>query len=512
MHCLDHESYKSILICVIRVSPVLLKADPHSNMWNVIQTVSRNCCLGCLSGGGEAPDNKQLYIEPRASKISIPTPTQLPVLPDIDGLYLSSVVRQAHTGHPPPSSPTTTTFTLTQIPTLTATDLHAAAMPLHARLLSIPPQPQPACPLFALLPPEVRSEILSLALADYPDPSPTASYSPQSCYTRPAYFAPRKTDWALLASCRAVYAEAWHLPFVLREQTHWLSSQDRAPPEYTTGQTHGGGRAASEVLARRLAAIGDKLGGAGFEIAGVRVFAQMYKLEDGSLATLLGTPGLRPRAVALTVRHTDWWYWERDRVLRVEGQKWLEGVCGVLPGSVRSVCVELESLERKRAQVDEIVKQMRERWFFKRKDGMGLFADVSGGGDEVTRWSGNSTWGGRRWARDEADNGRLDYYVVAVWFRPERVVQRRGGVVSDGARRDCEGGVFEPGRLKLTVPEEMGSATVARPKVRVNPMVLGAPPLGMVEGLSQGDYINGTSGHNLDNMFSFSGPIYYSGS
>ncbi|KAJ9132231.1 Alanine--tRNA ligase, partial [Coniochaeta hoffmannii] len=339
-------------------------------------------------------------------------------------------------------------------------------LPLHTRLLATPPQPQPNCPLFSLLPAEVRSDIFSLALADYPDPSPDRHYQAETCYTRPAYFAPRRTDWQLLATCRLAYAEAWHLPFVLREQTHWLTSQDRAPPEYRVGRGDGrGGVPGStqrEMLERRLAQVARSLGGEeeeeegdGFEIQGLRVFAQMYKLEGGHLAALLGTPGLRPRRVTLTVRHADWWFWESDERLRVEGQQWLEGVCGQLRASVREVCIELESLERKKDQVDEIARQMRERWFFKRGDGEGLFADVSGRADEVTRWSGTSTWNGRRWVRDETAEGRLDYYVVAVWFRPLHVVQRRGGSVSEEARRACEADEYKADRLRLTVPIEM---------------------------------------------------------
>ncbi|KAH8907036.1 hypothetical protein BR93DRAFT_654759 [Coniochaeta sp. PMI_546] len=337
------------------------------------------------------------------------------------------------------------------------TRAQSALLPLHTRLLATHPHPQTDSPLYSLLPAEVRAEIFSLALADYPDPSPEKHYQATTCYTRPSYFAPRRTDWALLAACRRAYAEAWHLPFVLREQTHWLTAQDRAPPEYRTGHIYSGAAEQSRLLAGRLEQIAGRLGddGEGFEIEGLRAFAQMYKLEDGSLATLLGTPGLRPRRVTLTIRHADWWFWEQDERLRVEGQKWLEGTCEVLPASVREFCVELESLERKRDQVDEIAKQMRERWFFKRKDGVGLFADVTGGSDEVTRWSGTSTWNRQRWVRDETEEGKIDYYVVAVWFRQEHVVERRGGSVSEEARQACEKGVFKADRLGLTVPPEM---------------------------------------------------------
>jgi hypothetical protein len=342
-------------------------------------------------------------------------------------------------------------------------------LPLHSRLLTTPPQPQPSSPLFSILPPEVRSEIFSLALADYPDPSPNKHYEATTCYTRPSYFAPRRTDWALLATCRLAYAEAWHLPFTLREQTHWLTAQDRAPPGYPTGHVYSVATNQRRMLARSLEQIRRGLGGdETFEIEGLRVFAQMYKLENGSLATLLGTPGLRPRRVTLTLRHTDWWFWEEDQPLRIEGQLWLSDVCQVLPASVREFCVELESLERRSDQVDEIARQMRAGWFFKRMDGEGLFPDMSGRSDNVTRWSGTSTWNRERWVRDETAEGRLDYYVRAVPFRPLHVVERNGGCVSKHVREDCEKGSFMGDKLKLVVPWEMkntppGGATPVSP-------------------------------------------------
>ncbi|KAB5586098.1 hypothetical protein GE09DRAFT_1073321 [Coniochaeta sp. 2T2.1] len=411
---------------------------------------------------------------PYSSVSTFQTHTPLPVLPTIQELLSSPQPLRPQPRPAPPSSPSTFSSTPISTPTMTpqtrsqtsrsqTSSPQTSPISLHARLLTIPPAPQTSSPLFSLLPAEVRSEIFSLALADYPDPSPQKHYRRATCYTRPSYFAPRRTDWALLATCRAVYAEAWHLPFVLREQTHWLTAQDRAPPEYKTGHIYNGGRTQSEILARNLAVIARGLGDEMFEIEGVRVFAQMYKLEDGSLATLLGTRGLRPRRVTLTIRHSDWWFWEDDELLRVEGQKWLQGVCRVLEDSVREVTIELESLERKKDQVDEIAKQMRERWFFKRKDGEGLLADVSGKGDEVTRWSGTSTWNRQRWVRDETAERRLDYYVVAVHFRPKHVVERRGGVVSDAARRNCDEGLFGADRLRLTVPPAMRNTPPGRP-------------------------------------------------
>ena len=52
---------------------------------------------------------------------------------------------------------------------------------LNARLLSVPPTPQSSSPLFNLIPPEIRAEIFSLVLADFPDPAAEKQYATDSC-------------------------------------------------------------------------------------------------------------------------------------------------------------------------------------------------------------------------------------------------------------------------------------------------------------------------------------------
>lgn len=310
--------------------------------------------------------------------------------------------------------------------------------PLHTRILSVAPTPQTSSPLFGLLPGEVREHIFSYVLTDYPDPSPDRRYASDTCYTRPSYFAPRRSDTALLQTCRAAYAETWFLPFVLREQVHFLTHPDRAPPEYIGIQE----------LTMHLQRMKDQTGVDAMEIAGLRVFAQMWKIEQGDLSGVLGLAGLLPRVFTLTVRHTDWWFWERDEPLRFEAG-WIGGVCAVLPASVREVRIELESTVRRKDQVDAIVKQMSHRWFFARKDGLVLYADATGRACEVSRWRGESTWHGRRGRTDETEPGVIDYYVVSVPFRPKHVVERRGGRVDEKVKRAAEDRVFDPRVMRL---------------------------------------------------------------
>jgi hypothetical protein len=100
-----------------------------------------------------------------------------------------------------------------------------------------------------------------------------------------------------------------------------------------------------------------------------------------------------------------------------------------MPASVRELHIELESLERKKEQVDAIAKQMAEKWYFTKQDGVTLFPDVSGKAVKIDRWSGSSTWDGQTWQRDESAPGRIDYYIATVAFRPQRVVEKLGGHV-----------------------------------------------------------------------------------
>ncbi|KAK7417454.1 hypothetical protein QQX98_004574 [Neonectria punicea] len=320
-----------------------------------------------------------------------------------------------------------------------------AGTALYAQLLSSPVAPQNDSPLFSVLPAEVRGAIYAYALTDYPDPSPDKHYEATTCYTRPSYFAPRKNDTQLLQTCRAVYQECWFMPFVLKEQTHWLTVGDRAPPEYNASRN-------LRRLARTLRQITEQQGQERVEIDRLRVFAQMWKLEAGDLADLLSTPYLHPRSLTLTIRHADWWFWENDDPLRFEG-KWIRRVCEAMSPSVREFRIELESLVRKKDQIDLIAKQMIDRWFFKRSDDVVLYADIEGGSWEESRWSGTSKWHNQRWIRDETEPGRIDYYVLTITFRVQSAIERRGGKISETARHFAEHDIYKDSELKLHLPD-----------------------------------------------------------
>ncbi|KAJ2977715.1 hypothetical protein NQ176_g4219 [Zarea fungicola] len=323
--------------------------------------------------------------------------------------------------------------------------------PMHMRLqseeqpLEKPRNPQSQCGLFKI-PLEIRESIFRLALADYEDPSADQQYDKDSCWARPSYNSPRRSDIALLQTCQAVFRETWFLPFMLKEQTHWITDPDRAPPHYNF-----------ESAARRLElTVGDmrRRHGQPVEIGSLRIFTQMYKIEERQVAMFLETvPDLAFRRLYITIRHTDFWFWERDAPLGFDS-RWVPIVSSALPSSVEEVIIEMETVERKQKQLYDIARQMTERWYFQKRDGTPLVADSTPNSYEVTRWQGSSTWHNERWVRDESSEGVIEYYVAAVKFQSQLALEKRGGMVSSRVLRAITWG--GPGVADaLIYPEEI---------------------------------------------------------
>jgi hypothetical protein len=216
-------------------------------------------------------------------------------------------------------------------------------------------------------------------------------------------------------------------------------------------------------------------GGGRVEIESLHVFAQMYKIENGHLTNILRTtPYLHPKSLALTVRHTDWWWWEHDQALYFEAN-WIPEFCNCLSSSVKEIRIQMESLEQKKGQVDAIVKHMSEHWYFKRTDGEILYPDVTMKMVEVSTWTGSSTWCGNTWTRDEARPGELDYYVAEVVFRQRHVLERLGGQVSEMALEDAERGIFDKAAMRCKVTEqEKGRADQSQQSTLI---LVGAPEI-----------------------------------
>ncbi|OAA77348.1 hypothetical protein LEL_04171 [Akanthomyces lecanii RCEF 1005] len=324
-----------------------------------------------------------------------------------------------------------------------ASDSH---IPLHRQLLSTPAHEQRSCPLLRAVPAEIRSYIFGQALMDYEEPAAAKRYVEDSCWARPSYSAPRRTDTALLRTCRSIYGETWFLPFMLKEQTHWITAQNRAPPDYNVDTS-------PDILRSTVAEIRQQHKQPTVEIDFLRIFTQMYKIEQDDVARFLQcVPDLSFRRLCITIRHADFWFWENDEPLRFEGE-WIPKVCRALPCTVREVVIEMETVRRKAAQLDEIARQMTQRWHFRTKDGGLLFADSTPDSHEVSRWRGSSAWHNRRWVRDEISKGVIEYHVVAVRFKPKHAIERAGGTISGEALEAAAAEAFvKSSMLKLHIP------------------------------------------------------------
>ncbi|MCJ1326809.1 hypothetical protein MMC10_003475 [Thelotrema lepadinum] len=263
-------------------------------------------------------------------------------------------------------------------------------------------KPQSQSPLFSTLPGEIRNLIYQFVLSEYEDSNEL--YDDDTCYKRPGYFARRRTDTTLLRTCQRIYCEAWFIPWSSRQHTIYFTAANRKPERQTT----------REELASTLETIYNTYGEGATEMSHVRVIPQLYMLEDGqSLGKLLAVSHFNPNCFTITLRHTDWWNWETDEPLRINSR--FVNRC-LFPDSVTELRMELESIERRRPQIEHIAQQMREKWMFRRRDGALLKANA-GGRDEIMKWEGSSTWNGQRWLRDETKPETLEYYMQTVCFR-----------------------------------------------------------------------------------------------
>ncbi|KAL4960505.1 uncharacterized protein BDV14DRAFT_182434 [Aspergillus stella-maris] len=310
-------------------------------------------------------------------------------------------------------------------------------------------------PLFTTLPPELRSLVFTFALSPYEDNA--KSYAKETYWTRPGYNAPHRTCTALLRTCKAIYAEAWYLPFALAEHTIYLSSDDRAPRGWKSTQPIGQFAKCLELLHKSHSVHAEGRGERPVETGDIRIFPQLYMLEPGNrLQSILSIPFLRPSEVRVTIRYTDFWFWEGTEKLRIEG-RWVDEC--VFPESVKRVVVDFEMIERRKEEVDIIVGQALEKWVFKRKDDRVFTAkreDLT-----VSRWTGSSMFGGVRWVRDEVRPGQLDYYVLTATWKVNS--EKDSAVITQSPTwRTTSMNVAVPKEFEQPMPPFLGTANITR--------------------------------------------------
>ncbi|KAK5102457.1 hypothetical protein LTR70_000313 [Exophiala xenobiotica] len=281
----------------------------------------------------------------------------------------------------------------------------------------IPYNDQHSSSLFSVLPVEVRDAIFMYALSDYEDM--TRPYAVETCYRRPEYMAPRKTETALLRTCQAIYCDAWYWPWTQARHTFFLTAGGRKPMKTTeTSQM--------ERTLRLIEKLHPDVPARSKEVSNIQIFAQLYLLEPGQrLSHILQISHFSPRTVTITLRHTDMWHWEQDAPIHIKSP-WVSK-CR-FPASVTNVRLQLESIERRKPQVDYVANKIREDWHFTRTDDTHLVCDVQAPLEEL-RWVGSSTWEDLRWIRDEDDRepGVLHYYVATLSFKPANFISDATG-------------------------------------------------------------------------------------
>jgi hypothetical protein len=301
---------------------------------------------------------------------------------------------------------------------------------------------QDASPLFALLPPELRNTIFKLALAPYPDTSVPALPFDSPAF-RPETEYPCVQDVALLRVCRRIYLETYSIPAALVTIVSWaLVRMNRAPPD-----------------APRRPPFGCMLTKARAPVRALHVYAQQCGIEQpGWLHIALGCPGWRDpaefvpglRTLRVTLRHTDFWGWEEDHPLQLDGSEggkygpqW-RAALAALP-RLETFELALETLERRRAELDALIEPV---CAWKIPLGNGRVLSANGIALRAHTWEGSSKFCG---AVDPPPGTRtLPFYVVTVrWTAPAIPGAYTGGdSMSDVGSSDYTSPFLRPVNLR----------------------------------------------------------------
>lgn len=150
----------------------------------------------------------------------------------------------------------------------------------------------------------------------------------------------------------------------------------------------------------------------------------MYWLEHGrDLQQIFANPKFRPSRLIITIRYSDWWWWESNAPLRMK-EDWLANFRG--PAGLQELRVEYETLTWKKAELLAIVERNK-KWMLNVGDGGHLSAEDTQ--LEEWSWTGPSKLGGRSW-RHHGEGDSMEYIVVTDSWKyvegpiPEDKVQR----------------------------------------------------------------------------------------
>jgi hypothetical protein len=182
----------------------------------------------------------------------------------------------------------------------------------------------------------------------------------------------------------------------------------------------------------------------GFHPSAVQLFPQMYALEDYPMTDFMAqlSEHLRPETLTITIRYTDWWYWEGNYKLVISSD-WMRNI--KVPRCLERIIMEFETRNGKKDELDALVKGPISKWRFRVEDKLVEGPEgkmVSNGETEwlvlsnekpvASTWVGSSSVGGIKYAHHSQDqNGDVGsdedmlYYIVKVVWKRERPAPRR---------------------------------------------------------------------------------------
>jgi hypothetical protein len=223
-----------------------------------------------------------------------------------------------------------------------------------------------------MLYPELRNIIFANALTEYADL--TRPYSKHEYYYRPGFEFVKRIDTDLLLTCRLVYLEMHLIPIALNEHVFWMH---RGP----SGRIHNRPRDHNTYFVRMTPE-------QRATVHRVRFFTQLNWLQGREAQEW--APGLAVYKLTITIRHSDWWKYNREdgEHLHIKPpQEGWGGWIGSFPG-LQELELEFETTEPKWHQLKELVRVALE-WKFPMKDGDSLIYD--GEGPAKSSWKGTSS-------------------------------------------------------------------------------------------------------------------------
>ncbi|TFK22267.1 hypothetical protein FA15DRAFT_671736 [Coprinopsis marcescibilis] len=164
----------------------------------------------------------------------------------------------------------------------------------------------------------------------------------------------------------------------------------------------------------------------------VHIFPQMFAVcKENFIQFFHRAPSLRPSTVHVTIRYTDWWWWENDARLDLTIRPSLLEY--YLPESCNTFILELETIESKKKELDDQVKRVVDEeglWRWKRLDDEYLVLDQEKGVKE-REWMGPTTFWGPTYPH-HPQNEEMKYVVKVLTFTAKPTEQKELALKSFG--------------------------------------------------------------------------------